>query len=318
MDAQPTWDWSSVGDNPAQSADKPTTQLRPDEPPASNSHNRDRPRASGRQYGPRTCRICLENVYPTFEGGAASTLGLPSSSRPTYVSEDPELGRLLSPCKCKGSQKYVHEGCLQAWRLANPTATRNYWSCPTCKFTYRMARLQWAALLTSKWAQSALTLIVLLLCVFVFGFIADPILDFWFDPMGTISETLTSVITDVEAMDPPRYAESSSWQDHFLKGFFSLGLLGFLKSMLAMSPWQWFNIRTNGGLGSRRGGTGRARVDNINILYVLIGVVTFLVGTWKVVNAVSSRVLKNVSDRVVDIGEDDDDETAEDAARKDQ
>jgi hypothetical protein len=39
-------------------------------------------------------------------------------------------------------------------------------------------------------------------------------------------------------------------------------------------------------------------------------------GIWKFVQKLSARVLKNVSDRVVDIGEDDDDD--EDESKKDQ
>jgi hypothetical protein len=30
--------------------------------------------------------------------------------------EEPELGRLISPCKCKGTIKYVHLECLNQWR----------------------------------------------------------------------------------------------------------------------------------------------------------------------------------------------------------
>ncbi|KAH7319657.1 hypothetical protein B0I35DRAFT_429523 [Stachybotrys elegans] len=319
MDTQPTWDWSAAtaDDAAARPADSATNQANPSPGDAGASQGTSSSSSSSRRhYGPRTCRICLETVYPTFPDTTASTLGIPVSSRPTYLSEDPDLGRLLSPCKCKGSQKYVHEGCLQAWRLANPTATRNYWSCPTCKFSYRMARLQYAAVLRSVWLRSLISLAVLVICTFAFGFIADPILDLWFDPVGTLSDTVTSVITDIEAMNPPKYQYSSTWGEHFLKGFFSLGLVGLFKSMLAMGPLHWFNVRI--GLGSGRRGTGRARVDNINLAYVLIGAFTFLVGIWKVVNAVITRILKRVSDRVVDIGGDDDGEFEEAAAQEER
>ncbi|PHH90280.1 hypothetical protein CDD83_4081 [Cordyceps sp. RAO-2017] len=237
-----------------------------------------------------------------------------ASSRPSYVSDDPELGRLLSPCKCKGSQKYVHEGCLNSWRLANPMAERNYWQCPTCKFNYRLARLHWASMLSSKWAQVTVTLAVLIVGIFILGFIADPILDLWFDPVGTISDTVTSVVSDVEAIRPPPFEESVSWTEHFAKGFFSLGFVGFIKSVVAMGPWQWLNLRTSGLLGSgRRRGTGRARMDNFNLVFVLIGAFTFLMAIWKAVRAISTRVLNNVSDKVLDVSEDDGDEAEDDA-----
>lgn len=45
------------------------------------------------------CRICLESA----SSGAAGE----------------SLGRLLSPCKCKGTMKYVHASCLDTWRAAS-------------------------------------------------------------------------------------------------------------------------------------------------------------------------------------------------------
>ena len=95
-----------------------------------------------RHWPPRTCRICLEVVHPTFE---APSEHLPSAFQPaprvSYISSDPQDGRLLRPCKCKGSSKYVHEGCLQAWRHADPNSKRNFWQCPTCGFRYRLERV---------------------------------------------------------------------------------------------------------------------------------------------------------------------------------
>ncbi|KAL6852661.1 hypothetical protein ACO1O0_007209 [Amphichorda felina] len=264
---------------------------------------------SRQRYGPRSCRICLDTEHPKFPD-ATTTFGISSaSSRPIYESDDPELGRLLSPCKCKGSQKYVHEGCLNAWRLADPTATRNYWQCPTCKFTYRLARLHWASMLGSSVTRIALTIVILILSLFILGFIADPLFDLWFDPFGTLTDTVANVINDVEAMEEPPYQEPTTWSEHFAKGFFSLGLVGFFKTMFAMTPWQWFYYRGGGlGGGGRRQGTGRARAENMSWVLILIGAFTFLMAIWRFVKAMSTRVLKNVRERVMDIGEDDEDE----------
>lgn len=323
MSTQPTWNWDlplaneSAPDGPG----NPGTGSPGQQPPDDDTAEASRARGTGaRRYGPRTCRICLDTEQPQYPSDATSTFGLSASSRPWYASDDPELGRLLSPCKCKGSQKYVHEGCLNSWRLANPMAARNYWQCPTCKFNYRLARLHWASMLSSKWAQVALTLAVVFVGIFFLGFIADPILDLWFDPVGTISDTVSSVVADVEAMKPSRYDEPASWTDHFAKGFFSLGFVGFIKSLVAMGPWQWLNLRSSGMLGSaRRRGTGRARMDNFNLVFVLIGAFTFFMAMWKAVRAISTRVLNNVSDKVLDVSEDDGgDEVEDEDAKKDQ
>ncbi|KAL7785820.1 hypothetical protein V8C37DRAFT_393429 [Trichoderma ceciliae] len=270
--------------------ERASTQAQPS-PNAAHKHRRHRP---------RTCRICLDAVEPRYTSNASKP------SKPIYMSDDPELGKLLSPCKCKGSQKYVHEGCLNSWRLSNPTVKRNYWQCPTCKFSYRLVRLHWASMLNSKWAQAGLTLFILLTSIFLLGFLADPILNLWVDPVGTVSDAVTSVVTDIEALKSPDWEPPASWPEHFLKGFFSLGLVGIFKSMLVVSPWHWWNLRSLTGTG-RRQGSGRARVENISLVFVIIGAFTALVGIWKGVKKFSERVLKNVSERVLDVGGDDGD-----------
>ncbi|CAF3516537.1 unnamed protein product [Fusarium graminearum] len=330
MDAQPTWDWSSVGDNSAPREPEPeprrssqyawTPQAGTASREETSTSPQQEPRSApeNRRYGTRTCRICFDAEEPKFPD-QSTTFGIQTgSSRPTYVSDDPELGRLLSPCKCKGSQKYVHEGCLNAWRLANPMEARNYWQCPTCKFTYRISRLHWGSVLSSKWAQVGLTLCCCILSIFLLGFIADPLFDLWSDPIGTLGETVTSVITDIEGLRQPPPPEPTSWIEHFTKGFFSLGIVGLFKTMFTVNPFHWWQLRNSGVAGGgRRGGTGRNRVENISLIFVLIGAFTFLMGIWKFVQKLSARILKNVSDRVVDIGEDDDDED-EDESKKDQ
>jgi hypothetical protein len=226
-----------------------------------------------RRYKPRTCRICLEVVHPTTDlDDSLAGRVFSSRARVRYVSEDPESGRLMSPCLCKGSSKYVHEGCLRAWRNASPLSDRNYWRCPTCHFEYRLERLRWGRWLSSKFLRGALTVLIMVATVFVLGFIADPIINFWVDPFGSLAGTLMEFDFDEPVLGED---ELGSWPAHFVKGFLSLGLLGFLKTMFVMSPWNWFNIRFGGG-GRRRRGTGRDRMEQINWALVVIGVLTFL------------------------------------------
>lgn len=44
-------------------------------------------------------------------------------------------GNLISPCKCKGFQKFIHEECLKKWRKENIT-TQAYLQCEICKTDY--------------------------------------------------------------------------------------------------------------------------------------------------------------------------------------
>jgi hypothetical protein len=106
-----------------------------------------------RHWKPRTCRICLETVLPTFQQQSEGIF----QSGPKVVYESEDGGRLIRPCKCKGTSKYVHEGCLQAWRHADPSyGRRNYFQCPTCGYKYRLQRLGWGRFVTSVGTSSIL------------------------------------------------------------------------------------------------------------------------------------------------------------------
>jgi len=62
----------------------------------------------------KTCRICLDG-------------------------EDPEMGRLIRPCLCRGTISYVHVKCLQRWRNAS-TSQSAFYACPQCHYKYAFAR----------------------------------------------------------------------------------------------------------------------------------------------------------------------------------
>ncbi|KAI1637080.1 hypothetical protein F4809DRAFT_340047 [Biscogniauxia mediterranea] len=252
----------------------------------------------------RMCWICHDEVEATYE--EPGLLG--GRRRRRYISEDGD--RLISPCLCKGSVKYVHENCLKMWMNENPSA----YECNRCSYRYRMERLTWAQRVRSPLLTLALTISILCITVFLLGFIADPILGLWLDPVGTIAETVISSNDDEFDFQD----EADGWVEHFLKGIFSLGLLGFVKAFLAMSPWQWWNLRTSGivgGGGVRRAGTGRQRMENINLTLVLIGVVTFLYAVWKATRKWTERTLDRASQRILNVqgddGEDSDDENDE-------
>lgn len=53
----------------------------------------------------KLCRICLDN-------------------------DDP---RMIAPCKCKGTNKWIHRRCLDNWRCESEVA---FHTCPTCKVNY--------------------------------------------------------------------------------------------------------------------------------------------------------------------------------------
>ncbi|KAK3650362.1 hypothetical protein LTR56_006338 [Elasticomyces elasticus] len=278
----------------------------PSSPPPQQPHQRT-------HWPSRTCRICLEVVEPTLHTDDATPNIVPEALRPaprvTYESPPGDGGRLLRPCHCKGSQKYVHTDCLTAWRLQDPLQKRNYWECPTCRYKYRLSRLTWGRWVGSTLSQIALTVLIFVTGMFVLGFVADPIINLYLDPVSTIY-TRGGPGGSLLFEDEP-----ASWGEHFLKGFASIGLLGFAKFLLTLSPWHWFNMRGTGIAVHRSGGVGgngRDRLAGLNWLAVIVGVATVMWAVWKMVRSFSRRVLEKAGENVMDVpateGEEDEDD----------
>lgn len=119
--------------------------------------------------------------------------------------------------------------------------------------------------------QITLTVFILLMSTFVLGYFADPIINLYLDPFGTIADTVDGIRYEYEE-------EPVTWVEHFAKGLASLGLLGFAKFLVTLSPWHWFNMRNSGVIGgaARTGATGRERMQQISWIAVMVGVLTFL------------------------------------------
>ncbi|KAI1271540.1 hypothetical protein F5Y07DRAFT_382740 [Xylaria sp. FL0933] len=308
-----TWNWGDIPASDSTANERPSPEPSSTPPPENDHAGRHtsspETNAEGEPKHNRKCRICLEWVPPTYED--VGVLGGMRNRRPRrqYISEDGD--RLISPCLCKGSIKYMHEGCLKLWMNENPS--KGY-KCDICKYQYRMERLSWAQRLRSPVISLAMTLTILFVTVFLLGFIADPILGLWLDPVGTITDSVIpgARFADDDIID---LGEADGWFEHLLKGVFSLGLLGFVKAFLAMSPWQWWNLRTSGIVsgGARRAGTGRQRMENINLTLVLIGVLTFLYTVWKGTRKYTQRTLDRASQKILNVqtDEDSEDEDAE-------
>ncbi|PWY90639.1 hypothetical protein BO70DRAFT_358095 [Aspergillus heteromorphus CBS 117.55] len=302
---EPLWQWPSSSSASAFAGGDETEETEPEDTPVDPG---DSPHTIPSEHYPsRTCRICLETVHPTFPPPSEHLPGfLQPRQRVVYESSDPESGRLLRPCKCKGSSRYVHEGCLRLWRHADPGyGNRNFWHCPTCGFQYRLERLRWARWISSPLTQLGLTLVVLMFTVFLLGFIADPIINLYLDPLDP---TLPLDLWDHPPEDP-----RASWTEHFVKGLASLGFLSFIKAVFALSSWQGLTLRGTGFLGGGRN-TGRNRVA---WLVIIIGVGSFLWAVYKGVRTWSCRALEKAGEKVMDVTLPDDDEEKSESKKED-
>ncbi|CAK9014465.1 unnamed protein product [Durusdinium trenchii] len=81
-----------------------------------------------------------------------------------------ESGRLISPCLCSGSMRYVHMDCLNMWRAssANPQSS---FRCDQCQYVYSVQRAFYANILRSALVLHTVTLLVfglvVLLCAYI-------------------------------------------------------------------------------------------------------------------------------------------------------
>lgn len=126
------------------------------------------------------------------------------------------------------------------------------------------------ALTHSQAAQVTLTALILISIVFILGFVADPIISLYVDPWSFLSPFSRTDHYYYEDEDDEPY----TWYEHFAKGFASMGVLGFLKVLVA-SPLSYFRIG-----GGRARNTGRDRYEQVSWIIILIGVGTFLVVCW--------------------------------------
>jgi RING-variant domain len=253
-------------------------------------------------YPTRQCRLCFEECEATVElpptGSASHKVRVKY-----YSAEEPSLGQLISPCKCSGSARFIHEGCLQAWRK-NAAEKKHFWECNICHYQYQFSRLGWARLLENAAAHFAITATVALLLVFIFGYIADPIINLYIDPYSATSAS--RLWTPIKVSD---IGEESSWLQHFYKGLASLGVLSFARVIFMANPWHWYNLR-NSGLAhgtARPGATGQERVANISWVVLLIGVLTFLYTVFKAMNTLTRWFLEKAAFNIKEVPHDDDD-----------
>ncbi|GAA5952647.1 hypothetical protein JCM21900_006059 [Sporobolomyces salmonicolor] len=92
-----------------------------------------------------------------------------------FDGEDPELGKLFSPCLCRGTARFVHTACLERWRKASANS-RSFYQCDQCAFRYRFRRTRLAGLVTSRVTVALFTSWLFLFLVFCAGFLANSLI----------------------------------------------------------------------------------------------------------------------------------------------
>ncbi|KIX05473.1 uncharacterized protein Z518_06345 [Rhinocladiella mackenziei CBS 650.93] len=257
-------------------------------------------------YPTRTCRLCLEDVPATV---TLYPPGVPPAFQRPIVEykNDDEYGRLIKPCHCRGGMRYIHELCLRRSRTEG-VRPGSLWKCHECGYQFNFNRLTLQKYLGSKTCSGILTILVMLIVMFVLGFVADPILNLYTDPYETIvgHEDFWREVDVNESKD-----NLSGWARHFVKGLVSMGVLSFLRTMI-LNPFQWWNLRNTGLVTSRVSGrstTGRDRAVNISWIVVVMGILSASYLFYQWVQLIIGQSLQRIGNNIVDTqlpGDDDD------------
>ena len=84
---------------------------------------------------------------------------------------DEDDGRLISPCLCKGTMRFVHVECLTQWRL-QAVNKESFFACDSCKYQYDFRRPAWASLLRSALVVHCVALVLFVFLIALCGHIA--------------------------------------------------------------------------------------------------------------------------------------------------
>tara|TARA_B100000795_G_scaffold19451_1_gene12931 strand:+ start:3191 stop:4120 length:930 start_codon:yes stop_codon:yes gene_type:complete len=78
-----------------------------------------------------------DNVENKVEHGIENDIDI---CRICFCENDDEDNSLISPCLCKGTQKYIHVNCLNEWRNVNINNPEKRDNCEICKFNFIIHR----------------------------------------------------------------------------------------------------------------------------------------------------------------------------------
>lgn len=262
------------------------------------------------------CRICFEGPGSKDDDGG-------------------DLGRLLKPCKCKGTMRYIHSGCLDAWRKHSRNSNSAV-ACDQCGAPYRFRSSRFVGLANSRALILLVSVLIFLVLVWFVGFftlwMADRF-DGWrnWPTFGLDWSELMYLDLDDDEYYTYRYAapvmddndEAWSWDE---LGFFGRtmlrmalgsGVVGFMSALasmgLAVNPIGMGRFARGGirerwlGGGARVGRGGRGKSDALAvtafvvvIAVVLAGMTKALLSTYKLVRRMSRRMLAYAEDNIVD------------------
>ncbi|RUP50419.1 hypothetical protein BC936DRAFT_139170 [Jimgerdemannia flammicorona] len=226
--------------------------------------------------------------------------------------EDESLGRLISPCLCSGTMKYVHIGCLNRWRGASQKKT-SFFECDSCKYRYRFSRTTWAAWATNEFVLTLVTITIFALAVFLSGFLVKFLL--WYlapDPEDWLYLFTAVHNGNDDNLTPPSPPALMTLGrlftldlEHALLGLSFVGIIGFIQIMfglLWLGPFPWggtWNLRNT--LGIARDRDGRGVSGTFLLIVIVLGCVKACWSLYKAVKSFSRVIMERLQDAILEV-----------------
>ncbi|CAI2183089.1 7113_t:CDS:2 [Funneliformis geosporum] len=221
--------------------------------------------------------------------------------------EEDNLGRLISPCQCKGTMRYVHVECLNHWRLQSQKQT-SFFQCDECKYKYAFRRTTMAKFATNEFILTLVTLSLFAICVFLGGFLAKFFL--YLFPLTEDFEYEEEIDEEVEPLFTEPITVSTIFtidSFHILSGFLFVGLIGFVQlffSLMWFGPipsWSNFRIGPASGVGSG------SRADGFTVFFftiiIVLGILKATWGMYKLVRSASRKLLERIELTILEVNE---------------
>ncbi|UZJ56562.1 hypothetical protein CBS101457_005882 [Exobasidium rhododendri] len=105
------------------------------------------------------CRICFDGSGSQDEGGET-------------------LGRLIAPCRCRGTMKFVHQACLTRWR-ATSMRQSSIVACDQCGSPYKFRKSRFVGLATNRLLILLVSCLMFIGLIWTVGFTAEIIIQRW-------------------------------------------------------------------------------------------------------------------------------------------
>lgn len=214
-----------------------------------------------------------------------------------------EVGRLISPCLCTGTIRFVHLDCLNMWRLASSNP-QSFYQCDQCKFRYSFKRAFYANILRSSLVLHMLTFLAFSLAVIICSYgalIMDNRVNNGEGWQSVFTDEFVARLvnsTDGAEVDPQDIKDTLaslndfSWHGmriaHFCSGFLLVGLSGFLTLGLFWVPV----------MGRDPGG---APIFFL-IIAVIVGAIRVFFGIYKLFSNISGKVLQSAETMILEVG----------------